>query len=97
MNNRLLELAQEAEQSANLGNAIDIKLMMHNYALLIVKECINEVSQYHSTTIYNGFIPENSTREHHEEWAYIKGNNTGYNDAVSQIADGLRQHFGVEE
>ena len=40
MNNRLLELAQEAEQSANLGNAIDIKLMMQNYAELIIKECV---------------------------------------------------------
>jgi hypothetical protein len=40
VNNRLLELAQEAEQSANLGNAIDVKLMMQNYAELIVKECI---------------------------------------------------------
>ena len=39
MNNRLLELAQEAEMSANLGNASDIKLMMNNYAMLIVKEC----------------------------------------------------------
>ena len=40
MNNRLLELAQEAELSANLGNAIDIKLMMKNYAQLIIKECV---------------------------------------------------------
>ena len=40
MNNRLLELAQEAEQSANLGNAIDIKLMMKNYAQLIIQECV---------------------------------------------------------
>ena len=38
MKNRLLELAQEAEQSANLGNAIDIKLMMKNYAQLIIRE-----------------------------------------------------------
>ena len=38
MNDRLLELAQEAEQSANLGNAIDIKLMMKNYAQLIIRE-----------------------------------------------------------
>ena len=41
MNNRLLELAQEAEQSANLGNAVDVTLMMRNYAELIVKECAN--------------------------------------------------------
>ena len=38
MNNRLLELAQEAEQSANLDNAIDVKLMMKNYAQLIIRE-----------------------------------------------------------
>ena len=62
----------------------------------VVKECIKEISQYHSTTIYDGFIPENPTREHYEEWAYIKGTNQGYNDAVSQIADGLKQHFGIK-
>jgi hypothetical protein len=69
---------------------------MEKFAKLIIQECINEVSQYHSTTIYDGFIPENPTREHYEEWAYIKGSNTGYNDAVSQITDGLKEHFGVE-
>ena len=42
MNNRLLELAQEAELSANLGNAIDIKLMMKNYAQLIIQECMEQ-------------------------------------------------------
>ena len=66
------------------------------FAELIIQECINEISQYHSTTIYDGFIPENPTREHYEEWAYIKVSNTGYNDAVSQITDGLKEHFGVE-
>ena len=40
MNTRLLELAQQAEESANLGNAIDIKLMMQNYAELIIQDCI---------------------------------------------------------
>lgn len=63
---------------------------------LVIKECIKEVSQYHSTTIYDGFIPENPTREHYEEWAYIKGINQGYNDAVKQIVDGLKQYFEVE-
>jgi hypothetical protein len=38
MNDKLLELAQEAEQSANLGNAIDIKLMMKEFARLIIRE-----------------------------------------------------------
>jgi hypothetical protein len=70
--------------------------LFEKFANLIIQECINEISQYHSTTIYDGFIPENPTREHYEEWAYIKGNNEGYNDAVSQITDGLKQHFGDE-
>jgi hypothetical protein len=71
--------------------------LLEKFAELIIQECIKEVSQYHSITICDGFIPENPTREHYEEWAYIKGNNTGYNDAVSQIADGLKEHFGVEQ
>jgi hypothetical protein len=66
------------------------------FAKLIINECIKEVSQYHSTTICDGFIPENPTREHYEEWAYIKGINQGYNDAVNQIVYGLKEHFGVK-
>jgi hypothetical protein len=38
MNDKLLELAQEAEQAANLGNAIDIRLMMKEFARLIIRE-----------------------------------------------------------
>lgn len=41
--NKLLELAAEAERSANLGNAIDIKLMMNNYALMIIEEALQIV------------------------------------------------------
>ena len=57
---RLLELAQEAEQSANLGNAIDIKLMMQNYGVLIVKEwsditkeMLEETLRKYSTKTWN--------------------------------------------
>jgi hypothetical protein len=41
--NKLLELAAKAEESANLGNAIDIKLMMNNYALMIIEEALEIV------------------------------------------------------
>lgn len=56
---RLLELAQEAEQSANLGNAIDIKLMMQNYGVLIVKECANlstDIDDYQNILEHFGVI-----------------------------------------
>jgi hypothetical protein len=38
MNNFLTNLASEAERSANLGDHVDIKLMMENFAGLIIKE-----------------------------------------------------------
>ena len=56
MNNRLLELAQEAEQSANLGNAIDIKLMMKNYAQLIIREHLIIWEQMDNGNKVEGFI-----------------------------------------
>lgn len=56
MNNRLLELAQEAEQSANLGNAIDIKLMMNNYAQLIIREHLIIWEQMDNGNKVEGFI-----------------------------------------
>ena len=58
---RLLELAQEAEQSANLGNAIDIKLMMQNYGVLIVKECANlctDIDTYQDILEHFGVIDD---------------------------------------
>ena len=56
---RLLELAQEAELSANLGNAVDVKLMMRNYGVLIVKECANlstDIDDYQNILEHFGVI-----------------------------------------
>jgi hypothetical protein len=72
-------------------------MMNKERELMIARECINEVTKYHSTTICDGLIPENPSREHYEELAYIKGINEGYNDAVAQIFAGLTQYFGVDE
>ena len=95
------KIKQFSEQAIHDDNGETLHFLpnpryIEKFSNLIIQECINEVSQYHSTTIYDGFIPENPTREHYEEWAYIRGNNTGYNDAAKQIADGLKEHFGVK-
>ena len=61
MKNRLLELAQEAEQSANLGNAIDVKLMMQNYGNLIIQECIDVImnnTDRHRKEYFAGLLKE---------------------------------------
>jgi hypothetical protein len=103
MNNKVLELLQQSvtEYKQNWDISEDStpcipQEIIDRFAKLIIRECINEVSLYHSATIHDGFIPENPTREHYEELAYIKGNNAGYNDAVKQITDGLKKYFGVE-
>jgi hypothetical protein len=40
MNERILELAEQAEISANKGDHVDVKLMMEKFAELIVRECM---------------------------------------------------------
>jgi hypothetical protein len=40
MNKRIQELAQQAEMAANMGDHVDVKLMMGKFAELIVQECI---------------------------------------------------------
>jgi len=70
--------------------------VLEKFAELLIKNIIDEISQYHSSTINAGFIPENPTNEHYEEWGYIKGINCGYNDAVEQIVDGLSTYYGIK-
>lgn len=56
MNDKLLELAQEAEQAANLGNAIDIRLMMKEFAELIIREHLIIWEQMDNGNKVEGFI-----------------------------------------
>jgi len=44
MNERIKELAQQAEMAANNGDHVDVKIMMEKFAELIVRECINEIA-----------------------------------------------------
>jgi hypothetical protein len=39
MNERIKELAQQAEMAANKGDHVDVKIMMAKFAELIVREC----------------------------------------------------------
>ena len=66
------------------------------FSNLIIEDCISEVLQYNCNTIVHDHIPENMTTEQLEEKAYIKGVACGYNDAVKQIADGLKDYCGIE-
>ena len=39
MNERIRELAEQAEIAANKGDHVDVKIMMEKFAELIVREC----------------------------------------------------------
>ena len=39
MNERIKELAEQAEMAANKGDHVDVKIMMAKFAELIVEEC----------------------------------------------------------
>jgi hypothetical protein len=43
MNERIRELAEQAEMAANKGNHVDVKIMMAKFAELIVQECAQYV------------------------------------------------------
>ena len=45
MNERIRELAEQAEMSANRGDHVDVKIMMEKFAELIVKECLDIVNR----------------------------------------------------
>lgn len=39
MNERIKELAEQAEMAANKGDHVDVKIMMAKFAELLVREC----------------------------------------------------------
>ena len=44
MNERIRELAEQAEMSANQGDHVDVKIMMEKFAELIVAKVLDEVA-----------------------------------------------------
>ena len=43
MNERIRELAEQAEMSANKGDHVDVKVMMAKFAELIVRCCLDNM------------------------------------------------------
>lgn len=43
MNERIKELAGQAEMAANKGDHVDVKIMMEKFAELIVRECLLKI------------------------------------------------------
>jgi len=46
MNERIKELAEQAEMAANKGDHVDVKIMMAEFAELIVRECAEWYGTY---------------------------------------------------
>ena len=60
MNERIYELALQAQMAANNGDHVDVKIMMAKFGVLIVKECmyVGRLSQ-----INNGLV-DSDIKEH---------------------------------
>jgi hypothetical protein len=99
MNKKIKQFSEQAihDDNGETLHFLPSDRYIEKFARLIIQDCINQVSTYSALNIHNGFELLKTTNEHYEEWGFIKGTEQGYNDAVLQIADGLRQHFGVEE
>ena len=86
MNERIQELAEQAEQHANEQNdkhGVRFKSEYdRKFAELIVKECIDKI-ETHRIPVGNSAAGEMAC-----EWTY---------SALMEIRDEIKEHFGVEE
>ena len=86
MNERLRELKEQAmEWVPNMADP-DVKIRLLNaekFALLIVRECIGIVDEQKECL--------------HEEQQYWHDRDYGYEMAVNDASNGIKQFFGVEE
>lgn len=71
MNERIKELAEQAELAANKGDQVDVKIMMTKFAELIIKECADKAYKTAWDDLTHGYghavIPlhlYNSIKEH---------------------------------
>ena len=55
MNERIRELAEQAEMAANKGDHVDVKIMMSKFAELIVRECVSIVAKRKGQAIDDGW------------------------------------------
>ena len=86
MNERIRQLAKQAEEYADIEyNASDLdwyELKEEKFAELIVRECIDKI-ETHRIPVGNSAAGEMAC-----EWTY---------DALKEIRDEIKEHFGVKE
>ena len=85
MNERIKQLAVEAGMIVGEPNGFDMTRLMPKevkFAELIVRECINKIETYHIP------VGNSAAGEMACEWTY---------DALKEIRDEIKEHFGVEE
>jgi hypothetical protein len=88
MNERIKELAEQADMKLWFigdglsSNAIIGDKNIEKFAELIVKECIDKIETYRIP------VGNSSSGELACEWTY---------DALKEIRDEIKEHFGVEE
>ena len=84
MNKRIRELAEQtgSTHKQNLGVYQFYTDELEKFAELIVKECIHKIEKYRIP------VGNSAAGEMACEWTY---------DALKEIRDEIKQHFGVEE
>ena len=85
MNNRIRELAEQAGielPNSSEYNGHIYRNSMERFAELIVRECIDKIETYRIP------VGNSAAGEMACEWTY---------DALKEIRDEIKEHFGVEE
>jgi hypothetical protein len=62
MNERINELAEQAEMAANMGDHVDVKIMMAKFAELIVRECARVYWRIDDGEIHGEYV--NALKKH---------------------------------
>jgi hypothetical protein len=84
MNKRIRELAEQAEMSANMGDHVDVKIMMAKFAELIVRECLEELR-------YTVLDTQELRRDKSTDYQ------VGWEDGMFDAGETIKNIFGVEE
>ena len=88
MNQRIRELAEQAELSANQGDHVDVKMMMEKFAELIVREC-GKYLEAEAERLYALSAQESNPN--------FQSNFEVCAEKCYDNIQGLKEHFGVEE
>jgi len=87
MNERIKELAEQAMETVDVSEKLgmpgtDLVFNPEKFAELIIRECIDKIETYRIP------VGNSAAGEMACEWTY---------DALKEIRDDIKEHFGVEE